>query len=916
VHSRPRFFHWFAALMILSSVTAKAPASMKPIAPRQVLSLDGTWGIAQGGLDTPPRSFPHTVAVPGLADMAQPAFAQVGTKSPLRQAFWYRRTFTVPGAVPDVAVLKIHKARYGTKVFLNGHVVGEHLPCFTPALLNVRPFLKSNGRENELIIRVGADRSCLPPGQPTGWDFEKSRFIPGIYDSVELILTGSPAVVNVQAVPDLARRAVRVVADLDGGKDTDVTVQVAEARSGRIVGSCQARVQKALDLVVPIEDCRLWSPEDPFLYEVRVSTGHDAVATRFGMRSFTFDPALRRPVLNGKPYLMRGTNVCVYRFFEDAARGDRPWRAEWVRRLHRQFRTMHWNSIRYCIGFPPDFWYDVADEEGFLIQDEFPIWTLSEDPEKLRAEKIIPEYREWLRERWNHPCVVIWDGQNESHFAASGEAIRAVRSLDLSHRPWENGWGEPQNSTDCAESHPYLFSRTAWGQKPFRLSELAHLSGKPGLMPDQRKLDVAVIINEYDWLWLTRDGNPTSLTAKVYEDLLGKNSTVEQRRVLHARCVAALTEFWRCHREAAGVLHFCGLGYSRPGDKPRPEGGATSDDFTDIEKLTFEPHFAEYVREAFNPVGLMLDFWDEEVPAGAARSLKVFVINDLDQDWHGQVRLYFRRGDTRTSRQALDGTVKGLGREVLTFQAVMPAEPGSYTLVAELTDPEGRAVHSLRDVRVKADATGGLTPRRSPADVVDFRYAPPWWQTALCLPDAGIQALVDSSIRNIYQAREIKNGLPAFHVGPTVYRGLWIADGSFLLEAAALRGRGAEARAGLDYLMTFQQPDGRFQIIGRYWKESGLVLWAVTRHAFLTGDRDWLRRHWPNLRRAVAAIQALRSREGAADPKAPEHRLLPWGFIDGGLNNGGPGGAQGRVQQCYLVPGRHEGGHPCRPLAR
>ena len=35
---------------------------------------------------------------------------------------------------------------------------------------------------------------------------------------------------------------------------------------------------------------------------------------------------------------------------------------------------MHWNSARYCIGFPPEIWYDIADEEGLLIQDEFPIW--------------------------------------------------------------------------------------------------------------------------------------------------------------------------------------------------------------------------------------------------------------------------------------------------------------------------------------------------------------------------------------------------------------------------------------------------------------------------------------------------------------------------------------------------------------
>ena len=71
-------------------------------------------------------------------------------------------------------------------------------------------------------------------------------------------------------------------------------------------------------------------------------------------------------MLNGKPYYLRGSNVTCYRFFEDAARGDLPWRGEWVRTLHQRFKSMHWNSLRYCIGFPPEAWYDIADEEGFL----------------------------------------------------------------------------------------------------------------------------------------------------------------------------------------------------------------------------------------------------------------------------------------------------------------------------------------------------------------------------------------------------------------------------------------------------------------------------------------------------------------------------------------------------------------------
>ena len=66
--------------------------------------------------------------------------------------------------------------------------------------------------------------------------------------------------------------------------------------------------------------------------------------------------------------------MTLYRFFEDPQCGDHPWREDWVRRLHRAFKGMHWNSLRYCIGFPPEMWYRIADEEGILIQDEFPIW--------------------------------------------------------------------------------------------------------------------------------------------------------------------------------------------------------------------------------------------------------------------------------------------------------------------------------------------------------------------------------------------------------------------------------------------------------------------------------------------------------------------------------------------------------------
>jgi hypothetical protein len=403
---------------------------------------------------------------------------------------------------------------------------------------------------------------------------------------------------------------------------------------------------------------------------------------------------------------MRGTNVCAYRFFEDAERGDKPWRAEWVRRLHEKFKSMHWNSIRYCIGFPPEVWYDIADEVGFLIQDEFPIWLLDKAPENPTAQKIIPEYTEWMRERWNHPCVVIWDAQNESRTPETGKALMAVRHLDLSNRPWDNGWAEPQTDKDCVEAHPYLMSglfNSSWGNAKFKsLKDMVSVSGIPSLQQAQRKIKVPIIINEYAWLWLNRDGTPTCLTDKVYQALLGPNSTVEQRRELYARLLAAKTEFWRCHRECAGVLHFCGLGYSRAGDKPRPEGGATSDHFIDLEKLTFEPNFEKYVRDAFAPVGLMIDYWGQDLPAGKEHEFKVVVINDSYRECKSRVRLRLLRNDDAITVWYMPYTVPALGTQTLSFTQKVPSEPGDYVLMAELMSGDDKPVRSLRDAKVIA----------------------------------------------------------------------------------------------------------------------------------------------------------------------------------------------------------------------
>jgi len=150
------------------------------------------------------------------------------------------------------------------------------------------------------------------------------------------------------------------------------------------------------------------------------------------------------------------------------------------------------------------------------------------------------------------------------------------------------------------------------------------------------------------------------------------------------------------------------------------------------------------------------------------------------------------------------------------------------------------------------------------------------------VPDLAIQALVDSAIRNIWQAREIKKGLPAFQVGPTCYRGLWIVDGAFLLESAAMLGAGKEARSGVAYELTYQRPDGSIHVMDNYSKENGIVLWTCVRHAQLTQDKAWLEAVWPNLERIANYIKALRQ-QTMTNASRLDDGLLPAGFPDGGI---------------------------------
>lgn len=695
---------------------------------RIVINLDGIWDIDEGLMDVIPRRFSNrkplsedifnirTVEVPGLVDLATPPLPNYGWSAKHRQAFWYHRTFEIADEIPQIAILKIHKARYGTQIFINDQHAGNYLPNFTPGYFDIRPLL--NPGTNKLLVRVGAFPDSVPDNITRGGDSEMINFIPGIYDTVELILSNTPHITNIRVAPEIHSNSIQIATCVHNQRPNQSNVQiqyiVREWASGKIVASGQTdeTVINAEEIFtfnsrIQIENCHLWSPEDPFLYEIEADTGYDTIKSRFGMRSFRFDRTTKFAMLNGKPYFMRGANVCALRFFEDPLRGNLPWNEQWVQQLHTRFRQMHWNTLRYTMGFPPEKWYEIADEVGFLIQDEFPLWYPSDEglgkwPETLNGADLAKEYSDWILERHNHPCVVIWNAANETRSDETGKAIVLTKHLDLTSRPWGNSWGAWQDPNGAVDAHTYLFIDHVVNEPPdvFRLSDLAHTSGVPrrGVEADlftqiPCDSDKAIFINEYDWFWLNRDGTPTTLTEKLYINLLGPDATNQQRRRCCARMFAALTEFWRCHRQAAAVVGPFGLGHSR-------FDGRTCDHFQNIVTLEFEPYFQEYVSDAFSPVGLMVDEWAQSLPARQSRKIRIVAINDTAVLWNGDICLEIAgcRGSVLVQQQ--NCTIEPLGSIDVYFECILPSEPGDYQIIGSLNDKSTKPIRSLRDVQI------------------------------------------------------------------------------------------------------------------------------------------------------------------------------------------------------------------------
>lgn len=706
------------ALAILLLARTEPPS--QALVDRDVISLNGNWEVGAGVVDADrPDSFPAKVPVPGLVDLAQPPLSSEA------KAYFYRRTFTLNDQRP-VNRLRLRKAMYAKTIFVNGQKVGTHEGNFTRSEFEITPFLRGPGQLNEIVVRLGR-KEDLPKNSLGGNDYEKTAYIPGIYDDVELVRSGNPCLAWIQVRPMPAEQKVGVLALITGkgAKQEGLSVQVRLTDlEGRVLSQTsgtpnptedKAKSESTLYVELDAKALEQWSPENPKLYRIEVQTPGDSESAIFGQRSYGFPKPSGASTLNGSVYPLRGTNICIHRFFEDKHRARLPWNESWVRKMFQEFKSLGWNAVRFSLGFPPELWYRVADEEGILIQDEFPIWQIVDFPKEIEVSTLATQYAEWMTERWNHPSVVIWDGSNETPYVSTtGFAIQAVRKFDLSNRPWDNGAsGIPDDDFNPWECHPYFLT-----EKPtYTMQDLNDRLSRPPAPMNGLPFDIEPyvkghprFVNEFDWLWLNRDGSCVEATQSTYDRFLGQGHKVEDRYFMRAVQTASKTELWRFNEFTVktGVLQFCALGYSRGAGK-----GITSDFWQEpISELKIDPYFRKFVGDANSRIGMIISKWWENGPAvtpGSVVTVPIRIKNDTEKPWKGTVKVSIRSG-SKTFRPGDWKVIQSTERsvEVDPFAGVtafestltMPKQPGDYWIVAEYSQGP-KTTHCIRSITVK-----------------------------------------------------------------------------------------------------------------------------------------------------------------------------------------------------------------------
>jgi hypothetical protein len=375
-------------------------------------NLNGSWQFAAAKAgEQPPvgRDLGERILVP------YPVESQLSGIERHEDRMWYRRTFTVPAdwKIGDGKRLQLNfgAVDWQAEVYVNGTKVAEHKGGYDKFSADVTDALKP-GRTQELIVGVydptdAAGGENPPLGKqrldPSGIWYTPSS---GIWQTVWMEPVAADHVDQLKLTPDVDTGTLTV--EPQGVRD-GVQVTATAYAGKRKVATATGRTGEPLTLEIP--HARLWSPDDPFLYDLKVNVGDDRVGSYFGMRSIAVQNinGVPRTVLNGKPVFMMAT--LDQGFWPDGlhtAPSDEA--LAYDLKMHKK---MGFNAVRKHIKVEPDRWFYWADRLGLLVWQDMPAMTAGVNPSAAARAEYEREMKEMIDEHISSPAVVMWVVFNE-----------------------------------------------------------------------------------------------------------------------------------------------------------------------------------------------------------------------------------------------------------------------------------------------------------------------------------------------------------------------------------------------------------------------------------------------------------------------------------------------------------------------
>ncbi len=465
------------AFLVLASVCCATALATETAPLRGKLDLDGEWNFAVDSQNVGetekwfdasyalttevPEGYapkkPGKIDVPGIWDAQGYGTPTAKVKHNAVGKAWYKRTVEIPqdwNPENSLYFVITGVSRYA-KVWINGQLIGdEAIGCVGSHEWNVSSFVKP-GEVANIAICVDSDQR---------WDVDPLLGAASLNDYLEIEWGGIWGHVYLESRPKTRldslylrtkleyspnalpyknfahiRRCLAEAKIVDENKSPELSgllrFELFDKTGSRLVEEIKnfekldlSSGEQTIEIVANLHNVELWSPDEPNLYDVRVTvmfdgnSQRDAIQTRYGPREIKFDGV--RVLLNGNPFFLRGygdDHIYPIEF-------SMPTDINMYRERLKLIKSFGFNHCRHHSCILPHEYYDACDEIGMFPNAEMLVGY----PQQLPGEgdlwkRNVPEGTDpkpaldTLKERWatvvkefrNHPSIFIWVGGNE-----------------------------------------------------------------------------------------------------------------------------------------------------------------------------------------------------------------------------------------------------------------------------------------------------------------------------------------------------------------------------------------------------------------------------------------------------------------------------------------------------------------------